>query len=123
MLTFTNNAANKISELVIGNFFTAVTPLATDAFDNGERGIDNAIYCGMRVVITQNRDKENDIINGHANTMCKAQGQTLSKAALWFDIEKIPPGSAYVTLSRVKKLADIFFITLLKPTFFRPVTT
>ena len=58
----------------------------------------------------------------YANTMCKAQGQTLPKAALWFDIENIPAGSAYVALSRVKKLADIFFITPLKPNFFRPVT-
>ena len=145
VLTFTNNAA-KINELVIGNFFTAVTPLATVAFDNGERGIDTAIYCGMRVVITQNRYKENNIINGqigkiysmhnssiilelpsrklvavypvtierdtyivtlyplhlaYANTMCKAQAQTLAKAALWFDIEKIAPGSAYVALSHI----------------------
>ena len=28
---------------------------------------------------------------GYANTMCKAQGQTLTKAILWFDIDKIPP--------------------------------
>ena len=121
----------------------------------------------MRVVITQNRDKENNVINGqvgkvytmhnssiilelssrklvtvypvtmkcdtyvvtlyplrlaYANTMCKAQGQTLPQAVLWFDIENIPPGSAYVAVSRVKKLADIFFITRLKPTFFRPVS-
>jgi ATP-dependent exoDNAse (exonuclease V) alpha subunit len=59
----------------------------------------------------------------YANTMCKAQGQTLDKAALWFDIENIPPGTAYVALSRVKKLADIYFITPLKPNFFTPVTS
>ena len=167
VLTFTNNAADKINKLVLANIFIAVAPLATVKFDNGERGIDTNIYCGMRVVITQNRDKQNNVINGqigkiytmhnssmilelssgklvtvypvtmqrdndvvtlyplrlaYANTMCKAQGQTLAKAALWFDIENIPPGSAYVALSRVKKLEDIFFITRLKPTFFRPVT-
>ena len=168
VLTFTNNAADEINKLVLANLFNAETSLATVKFDNGERGIDTEICCGMRVVITQNRDKENNVINGqmakiytmhnssiilqlsstrklvtvypvtmkrhtyvvtlyplrlaYANTMCKAQGQTLPKAALWFDIENIPPGSAYVALSRVKKLADIFFITPLKPAFFRPVT-
>ena len=38
----------------------------------------------------------------YATTMCKAQGQTLPKVVLWFDIEHIPPGTAYVALLRVK---------------------
>ena len=57
MLTFTNNAAEEI-KLVFGNFFNAVTALATVKFDNGERGIGTEICCGMRLVITQNRDRE-----------------------------------------------------------------
>ena len=166
-LTFTNKAAQEINKLVIANFFTHVTSLATVTFDNGDKGIDTELYSGMCVVITQNRDKQIDMINGqigkihamhnstiilelsngklvsvypvtiqhgtsvvtlyplcsaYANTMCKAQGQALAKAALWFDMEKNPPGSAYVALSCVKKLIEIFFITPLKPTFFRPVT-
>jgi hypothetical protein len=58
---------------------------------------------------------------GYANTMCKAQGQTLPKAILWFDQDNIPAGTAYVALSRVKNLTDIFFLTPLKSCFFKPV--
>ena len=120
----------------------------------------------MRVMITQNRDKLRNVVNGqiaiienmenvtiflklpsdklvtiypvttvkagayvttypirvgYANTMCKAQGQTLSKVISWFDIDAIPPGTAHVALSRVKKLEDILFLTALKTAFFRPV--
>ena len=57
----------------------------------------------------------------YANTMCKAQGQTLPKAILWFDQDTIPPGTAYVALSRVRKLNDVSFLTPLKSCFFRPV--
>ena len=64
VLAFTNNAADKINKLVIANIFIAVAPLATVKFDNGERGIDTEIYCGMRVVVIQNRDKQNNVING-----------------------------------------------------------
>ena len=52
VLTFTNN--------VLANFFSTITPLVTVKFDNGERGIDTEI-CGMRVVVTQNRDKQNNV--------------------------------------------------------------
>jgi hypothetical protein len=54
--------------------------------------------------------------------MCKAQGQTLRKAILWFDIDNIPPGTAYVALSRVRNLADLLFVTPLKRLYFKPVT-
>ena len=101
----------------------------------------------MHVVITQNRDKQINVINGqirkihtmhnstiilelsngklvsvypvtiqhgpsvvtlyplcsaYANTMCKAQGQTLAKAALWFDMEKIHLGQ-HMSLYHVSK--------------------
>ena len=124
------------------------------------------IYKGMRVMITQNRDKAQNIVNGqmavverchnatlilrlpgdklvatypvtsqcesgtntcypfrigYANTMCKAQGQTVGKAILWLDVDNIPPGTAYVALSRVRRLSDVFFLTPLKTTFFKPV--
>lgn len=57
----------------------------------------------------------------YANTMCKAQGQTLDKAVLWFDTNKTPPGAAYVALSRVKSLSDIWFLMPLKSCQFTPV--
>lgn len=108
---------------------------------NMELTLQYPVACEL--VITQNRDKQNHVINGqmgkiytmhnssiilelsssklvtvypvtmkrdnyvvtlyqlclaYANTMCKAQGQTLPKTVLWFDIENIPPGSVYVAL-------------------------
>ena len=110
----------------------------------------------MRIVITKNRDRANNVVNGQLGivhtvqndtvflklptgkvvnvypvtclkngqqqtvypflaayaTMCKAQGQTLQKAVLRFDIDRIPPGTAYVALSRVKTLNDIFFLRI-----------
>ena len=56
----------------------------------------------------------------YATTMCKAQGQTLSKIVLWFDIDNIPPGNAYVALSRVRTSKDIYFLNKLKPQYLRP---
>ena len=58
---------------------------------------------------------------GYANTMCKAQGQTIEKAILWFDVDNIPPGTAYVALSRVRRLSNVFFLTPLKTTLSKPV--
>ena len=57
----------------------------------------------------------------HATTMCKVQGQTLQKAVLWLDIDRIPPGTAYVALSRVKMLNDIYFLSPLRTNFITPV--
>lgn len=167
VLTFTNQATQDINNIIVARFFHSATSFATLPFDDGHKAIDTQIFFGMRIVITQNRDKENNVINGqiatlhamhnttvivklptgklvpiypvtkkydtetvtlypirlaYATTICKAQGQTIRKAALWFDIDNIPPGTAYVALSRVKTLADIYFITPLKPCFFNPVT-
>ncbi len=58
----------------------------------------------------------------YATTMCKAQGQTLARVVLWFDIDNIPPGTAYVALSRVRRLDDIFFLNRLQTKSFIPVT-
>ena len=53
----------------------------------------------------------------YATTLCKAQGQTLQKLVVWFDTDNIPPGTAYVALSRVRCRNDIYFMTQLKPYF------
>ena len=56
----------------------------------------------------------------YATTMCKAQGQTLDKAVVWFDIDNIPPATAYVALSRVRSRDDIYFMRRLQPCFSTP---
>ena len=110
----------------------------------------------MRVIITQNRDKDLHIVNGqtatvhtmqnatlflklsnehivavypvtatvddhirmshpfvpaYTSTICKIQGQNLGKIILWLDTPLVPKGSAYVALSRIQHLKDLFFIT------------
>ena len=163
-LTFTNAAANKLNSLITSALFTNKQPLAYCQLDSDTDL--SPIYKDMRVMITQNRDKPQNIVNGqiasiemchnatiilklpgnklvatypvtstsantqtatypfrlgYTNTMCKDQGQTLDKAILWFDQDIIPPGTAYVTLSRVQKLIDLLFLTPLKSSFFQPV--
>lgn len=166
VLTFTKNAANHINNIIIDAIFSKQQPLAHAQLDCDLPPI--PLYAGMRVVITQNRDKPYGIVNGqtadvhtvhnhsiylklsnekivpiypvtikknmssitlypfcpaYATTMCKAQGQTLAKVVLWFDIETIPPGTAYVALSRVKSRDDIYFLNKLKPNYFSPVSS
>ena len=119
-LTFTNAAANKLNSLITSALFANRQPLAYCQLDSDTDL--SPIYKHMRVMITQNRDKTQNIVNGqiasielchnatiilklpgtklvatypvtstsantptatypfrlgYANTMCKAQGQTL----------------------------------------------
>ncbi len=165
LLTFTKKASNRANNIIVRAIFTNNNPLLHAQLDCDLDPM--PIYAGMRVVITQNRDKANGVVNGqvalvdmvqntsvflklttgkiaptypvtikrdgrcktvypfvpaYAMTMCKAQGQTLSKVVLWFDIDTIPAGTAYVALSRVKNRNDIYFLNKLQPKYFTPVT-
>ena len=152
ILTFTNNAANYINNSVVPMLFANDQPIANCQLDTDTLQ-SVPIYKGMRVMITRNRDKQRNIVNGqianvhtfhngtillklpgnklvatspspngsrtcypfriaYGTTMCKAQGQTLEKAILWFDIDHIPPGTGYVALSRVRRLTDVLFLTI-----------
>lgn len=48
---------------------------------------------------------------GYGVTISKTQGATLAKVLLWLDCPAVPPGIAYVGMSRVRKLDDIRFVT------------
>ncbi len=52
---------------------------------------------------------------GYAITIGKAQGQTLNKVVIWIDTERTPSGTAYVAVTRVKRLSDFYFLTELLP--------
>lgn len=54
-------------------------------------------------------------------TICKAQGQTLNKLILWFDVDFVPPGTGYVALSRVKRLNDLLLLTKMTSCHIIPV--
>ena len=118
-----------------------------------DHGQASPLYCGMRVMNTENRSKALGVVNGrcgkvhsmhrntifilcddgrnivpvhplhdeenvlyyplllgYSNTIAKVQGQTLSHITVWFDCKFIPPGCAYVALSRVRTFNDIAFL-------------
>lgn len=125
------------------------------------------VYKGMRVMLTQNRDKEGGFVNGqravvvsaknntillrlpdqrmvfshpitslnedgdqivtypftpaYGLTICKAQGATLNKVLLWLDCPIVPAGTAYVGMSRVRRLEDITFLNRVLSSQVKPV--
>ncbi|XP_067026465.1 ATP-dependent DNA helicase PIF1-like [Acropora muricata] len=154
ILTVTRAAAATINRIAVNNLFPDVDPCGYVKYDGTDKL--QPIYKGMKVIITQNRDKELHIVNGqtatvhtmqnatvflklsndhivavypvtatvddygrtshpfvpaYASTICKIQGQNLGKIILWLDTPLVPKGSAYVALSRIRHLKDLFFIT------------
>ena len=52
------------------------------------------------------------ITPAYASTICKIQGQTLSKIVVWLDCKTVPNGAAYVALSRIRQLDDLLFLVM-----------
>ena len=61
------------------------------------------------------------IVPAYASTICKIQGQNLKKIMLWLDRDHIPEGCAYVAISRIKYLKDLFFLMPTHPRQYSPV--
>ena len=164
ILTVTRAAAATINRIAVNNLFPDIDPCGYVKYDGADKF--QPIYKGMRVIITQNRDKELHIVNGqtatvhtmqnatvflklanehivavypvsatldghrqtshpfapaYASTICKIQGQNLGKIILWLDTPLVPKGSAYVALSRIRHLKDLFFITKTHSEQYRPI--
>ena len=75
VLTFTRQASNHINDLMTARLFHDVTPLATAQLNNDLPPTN--IYTGMRMVITQNRDKANNVVNGQLGIVQTVQNQTV----------------------------------------------
>ena len=164
ILTVTRAAAATINRVAVNNLFPDLVPCGYVKYD----GTNNVqpTYQGMKVIITQNRDKELHVVNGqtatvrtmqnatvfltlpndhivavypvtttldeqnqtsypfvpaYASTICKVQGQNLGKVILWLDTQLLPKGSAYVALSRIRQLQDLYFITKTHPEQYKPI--
>lgn len=163
-LTISRKASGRVNMLVLNNSFHGVKPLATIQYDCDLPEL--PLFSNMRVMITQNRDKSQNVVNGqlatvqlvhnrtiflklpnnnivntypvtyrnpsgatrtvypfmpaYALTICKAQGQTLNKAMIWFDVDSVPIATGYVAISRVQKLNDMLFFTSPKKCHFTP---
>ncbi len=61
-------------------------------------------------------------VPAYALTICKTQGQTLERAIVWMDSLHMPAGAAYVALSRVKQMQDLYFMTQTFREQYKPVT-
>ncbi|KAK3748528.1 hypothetical protein QZH41_012375, partial [Actinostola sp. cb2023] len=173
VITVSKAGAAKVNSVIIDHFFNRDRALGTIQMDDD--GPPTSIYKKMKVIITQNRNKEKGIVNGqpatihlrcrntivlrlpndkmvavypcsnyvqrtdgtgntttilktvfplipgYAITICKAQGQTLSKCIAWMDSKLVAPGTGYVALSRVRTFDSIHFMTPLTKQHFKPV--
>jgi hypothetical protein len=59
-------------------------------------------------------------VPAYSVTICKSQGQTLPEVVIWMDAKIVPAGAAYVALSRVKRLENLFFLTETAKDQYRP---
>ena len=51
----------------------------------------------------------------------KYKDKLLNKTEVWLDCDIVPEGTAYVVLSRLRKLDDLYFMVQGNPNQFRPV--
>ena len=59
-------------------------------------------------------------VPAYALTICKSQGQTLNEVVIWMDAKIVPAGAAYVALSRVSRLENLYFLTETEANQYRP---
>ena len=164
ILTVSKSAAATVNRIAVNNLFVDMHPCGEVRFDNEDSL--QPVYRDMKVVITQNRDKELHVVNGqpatvvtmqnktvflklpsenivavypvtrtvdghtatcypfvpaYASTICKVQGQNLGKIILWLDCPFVPNGTAYVALSRIRELKDLYFISKTDPEQYKPI--
>ena len=151
-ITFSIAATNWINHVVVQQMFFNQTPLRVASLCD-DHAKEAPIYHGMRVMITENRNKTLGAVNGvcgsitsvarntifvsttndqqvipvhpvhdeknqvhytlrlaYSNTIAKVQGQTLSNIIVWLDSNFVPPGCAYVALSRVRSFDNNSFL-------------
>lgn len=153
IMTVSRLASQRINRIVCEKLFPEKEPLSTVPSTN-VFGQDFILpYKGMRVAITENRDKAARIVNGqhakivnsegntimlefpdaekafvhpvthhideqgdvtsypfapaYSTTTCKYQGQNIKHLLIWLDCPVVPPGIAYVALSRVRRRSEL----------------
>ena len=153
IMTVSRAAAQRVNTILVKKLFAGQDPLCDVPCAAVADSPDIFPYRGMRIVITENRDKASRIVNGqdatilsshgntlliqfpdnqrafiypvthhvdgqgdvttfpctpaYARTICKSQGQNLKHLVLWLDCPTVPPGLAYVALSRIRRKCDL----------------
>ena len=75
ILTVTRAKATTINRIAVNNLFPDVDPCGYVKYDGTDKF--QPIYKGMRVIVTQNRDKDLHIVNGQTATVHTMQNATL----------------------------------------------
>lgn len=76
ILTVSKPATATVNRIPVNNLFPEMDPCSQVSFDN-EDGLQPPIYRDMRVIITQNRDKQYHVINDQQATVVTMQNQTV----------------------------------------------
>ena len=74
-LTISRKATNRINLLVLSHRFSDILPLATIQYDCDLPEL--PVYANMRVMITQNRDKKQNVVNGQLATVLLVRNKTI----------------------------------------------
>jgi hypothetical protein len=74
-VTVSRNAVSRINTLVLQNLFTSNLHVAKVQMDNDDPPTD--IFKGMRIILTQNRDKKNGVVNGQPGIILMMKGLTI----------------------------------------------
>ena len=74
-LTISRKATNRVNLLVLSLCFNDILPLATIQYDCDLPEM--PVYANMRVMITQNRDKKQNVVNGQLATVVLVRNKTI----------------------------------------------
>ena len=75
ILTVSKKAATRVNKVALQSLFSDADQLGQIPYDS-DLGTDCA-YRGMKVLITQNRDKENEVVNGQPGTLMYRENASL----------------------------------------------
>ena len=75
VITVSHNAANRINNVVLNSIFNSSSCLG---YVNSDCDLGRIpVYQGMKVMITQNRDKRRSVVNGRVASVLPMQGKTV----------------------------------------------
>ena len=100
---------NKALGFVNGQFATVITIQRQSIIVKTAKGHLLTVHPITEVTAEETRTYH-PCIPAYACTIAKAQGQTLDNVILWFDRPTLPPGTAYVAMSRVRTLQNVKFL-------------
>lgn len=75
VLTVSREAADRVNNVVLDKVFSSSNPITNIPCEG--RFCDFPVYDGMRVVLTQNRDKEGGFVNGQRAVVVSAMNNTV----------------------------------------------